>query len=538
VEDDGGDSIDTDGDGELDFRDDDNDGDHVSDVDESPDCALGDTDGDGAADFMDTDADGDGIGDLYEGDVDTDEDGTPDFRDLDADGDGLPDADERGQGDAPADTDGDGVVDFRDHDSDGDWLPDADEPAAGTDPTDEDTDGDGYVDGAEAIWGTDPADGADVPDGLWVVLAEGETVEAGFAHTVAVDKVDVAFVLDQTAASEAATTALVTVFATLATSLSEGIADLGFGVARFEDYAFGSYGSPGADKPFTLRQPVTTDVGVVQATFASLNTASGGDGPESGFEALHQAVTGAGYDQDCDLVYDALTDVPPYVSDAPGDVFAGAAEDVATYDGGGTRGGMGFRDGAFPIVVFATDNYLRDPEADSRNYNGTPGGCDDAGASDVAAAFLDLGARFVGVSVNGTIPLPQLETLAEDVGSTVDTDDDGLPDAPSVLQWSASNAELRDGLVEMVTRLVSAADVRLYDRVEVVPVGDDHGFAIEVSPAAFDDVVAGDELEVDVTFRGAVPATAEDEVYRFALDLRGDFGVFRTVEVVVLVPGT
>ncbi|WP_226012994.1 dockerin type I domain-containing protein [Halomicrobium salinisoli] len=138
TETDGGQPVDTDGDGVIDARDRDSDGDRVPDLREG----TNDTDGDGRPDYRDVDDDGDGIptrievrdGANFSHDVDFD--GTPNWRDADADGDGTPDGEE-GTGDA----DGDGMPDYLDNDRDNDGLPDYYERnVTGTDPADNDSD--------------------------------------------------------------------------------------------------------------------------------------------------------------------------------------------------------------------------------------------------------------------------------------------------------------------------------------------------------------------------------------------------------------
>lgn len=145
------DPIDTDNDGVKDWRDLDSDGDGISDEKEK--IGLGtddpaDSDNDGIPDYRDLDSDNDGITDNYEkgsdGDNpdDTDNDGIPDYLDSDSDNDGIPDLVEGDKGgDNPTDTDGDGIPDFRDLDADGDGIPDSYEKGKnGNNP--DDTDGD------------------------------------------------------------------------------------------------------------------------------------------------------------------------------------------------------------------------------------------------------------------------------------------------------------------------------------------------------------------------------------------------------------
>ena len=117
-----------------------------------------DTDGDGTIDALDPDSDGDGIPDIVEGTNDTDGDGVPNYRDTDSDGDGVPDAEE-----GTTDSDGDGVPDYLDSevpgdgpsgvDSDGDGLNDTVERELGTDPNSSDSDGDGIGDYIETNGG-------------------------------------------------------------------------------------------------------------------------------------------------------------------------------------------------------------------------------------------------------------------------------------------------------------------------------------------------------------------------------------------------
>jgi len=143
---------DSDGDGTPDFRDTDSDNDNIFDlveaggvdndssgtidgfqdadgkgVDDNVQASalpLFDTDGDGSLDYRDVDSDGDTISDQIEGGsnpgfpTDTDGDGAPDYRENDSDGDRISDLLEAGENPAlPVDTDGDGLPDYQDADS-------------------------------------------------------------------------------------------------------------------------------------------------------------------------------------------------------------------------------------------------------------------------------------------------------------------------------------------------------------------------------------------------------------------------------------
>src|SRR5204862_145958 len=102
------------------------------------------------------------------------------------------------------------------------------------------------------------------------------------------------------------------------------------GVATFDDYAFGAYGSSYyGDRPFQLQMAQTADSASAQSTIEGLPIHGGSDGPESAFEGLYQALTGAGYDLDCDGALDPKYDVLPSRASAT-EPFAGAAGE--TYD--------------------------------------------------------------------------------------------------------------------------------------------------------------------------------------------------------------
>jgi outer membrane protein OmpA-like peptidoglycan-associated protein len=130
---------DTDNDLTPDFRDDDSDGDGITDVTErGPAATPLDTDGDGVANYKDLDSDGDTIPDAVERvdaatPVNSDADALPDYLDVDSDNDGILDSLEVGPSPStPRDSGGDATKpDYRDRDSDGDGIWDAVEAGHG-----------------------------------------------------------------------------------------------------------------------------------------------------------------------------------------------------------------------------------------------------------------------------------------------------------------------------------------------------------------------------------------------------------------------
>jgi hypothetical protein len=542
---------DTDNDGIYDFADTDNDGDGISDVHEiGLDCGAPDTDGDGIPNFMDIDSDGDGIGDVFEGGTseweddprDTDEDGIPDYLDADSDADGVSDSIEGGvesATDEPKDTDGDGDYDFADTDADGDSLPDWDEINIwGTDPYDADTDGDGFSDGGEIAAGTDPRDDGSTIDGIYVEVSERTGVEENFEFELRIQMGDVGFLLDTTGSMSGTANAMASEFSSIVTTLNTLIPDAEYGFATYDDYAFAGYGySASGDKPFILRHQVTDNTAAVQAQLTGVPIHFGGDWPESTMEALYQGAYGKGYDQNCNGVYEAATDIQPYIA-SEDDPFGGTGGQgySATSSGGGELGGFGFRDYALPVMVYATDAPLRD--SDDSSY-GTPGGCPlDAGLSDVVDSITALGGYTIGIMTSGT-SVAQMEEIASATGSVADTDGDGMADDLLVFRWTGSSSDFRETVTNAIEDLINS--IR-FSKVELEVVGDEWGFVTSIEPPYYDDIepAAGiDVLDFTLNFRGVVAATTEDQLYALTLNVIGDDTILLdTLDIIVVVPGT
>jgi hypothetical protein len=566
---------DTDGDGEKDFRDLDADGNCVNDADEpkadldgdgikafsdldddgdgiedlweiGADCATPDSDGDGTADYLDEDSDGDGVEDRYESGTsafedaprDADGDGTPDYLDDDSDGDGFPDSVERGRGGEPNDTDGDGTYDFADSDSDGDGLSDADEAASGFDPYDDDSDGDGFTDGAEVAAGTDPMDESSIISGFYVTVPERTSVEETFEFSLSVQMGDVGFLIDTTCSMSSTLSGMSGEFSRIVSELSTTLPDAQYGVASYDDYADGSHGTAGVDKPFELVQQITSNTSTVQSALSGLRIHSGNDTPESTIEAIYQGLTGVGYDMNCDGRYTSNTDVKPFLASSS-DPFNGAGGEFSNGTGTGTVGGFGFRDYSLPIIVYATDAQFRDADSSNASLSSVPGGCPgDAGMSDVVTAAGDIGALLIGISVNGSEAVSQGNTLAQRTGSLADTDGDGTADDKLMFTWSGSSSTLRSTIVNAITDAVGSVQ---FDRVSLEVAGDENGFVASIEPDRYEMSGSpdGETVEFTLNFRGAVAAQAEDQIFLVTLNVLGDGAVLLdTLDIYVVVPGS
>jgi hypothetical protein len=276
----------------------------------------------------------------------------------------------------------------------------------------------------------------------------------------------------------------------------------------------------------------------VQTALSGLSTHYGGDGPESGMEALYQGLSGAGFDQDCDNAFDSTTDVRPFIT-AKTDAFSGGGGQSysSSSSGGGTVGGFGFRDYALPIVVYATDNELRDPE---NGWGATPSCSNPAGFSDVVDAADDVGAYLMGIHVNNytSVPTTQMQNLARSTGSYADTDNDGKADDLLAFKWTGSSSTLRTTIVNAIKDLVSS--VR-FEEVSLAIEGDVNGFVTGIDPASYpvSGSVSGQTVTFTLDFRGAVAATEEDQIFNITLNVIGDGSILLdTLDIYVKVPGS
>ncbi len=547
--------VDTDMDGTPDFADLDNDGDGIPDSTEIGGNAASprDSDYDGRPDYMDTDSDGDTIGDLYEGGIgaydpnptDTDGDGTPDYLDEDSDDDGIEDRDEAALDCAdcpPRDLDGDGLFDFEDADSDGDGVSDYEEERGPdgilsngdeTDPYNEDSDGDGYTDGAELVGDSNPNNPNDWPDGIYVIVEERSTTENLFTFVTDINVADVVFVLDTTGSMSGTLSTVSANFVEVVSQVSATIPNVAFSVTHFNDYNYGSCGS-GTDRPFYLTTQVTTDTSLVQTALSSLVATGGGDGPESSLEAMYQAITGAGFDQDCNDTFDSTTDVKPFVP-SPYDAFAGTAPGIydPTVEGTGEGGGVGFRDFSLPILIWAADTDARD--ADTGSYQ-VPGACSSpTGHAQLVEATLAAGAKLIGIDVGyGNYFINSITDLLYETDSVADLDGDGIAEEP--LGFVGTGVSVITSIVEGIEGLAATGT---FDVTLDIP-NDEHGFVTGISPPeGYPDVPTGTSVSFTLDFAGVVAASTEDQIFPLDLNVMGDgVTLLDQKQIIIVVPGT
>jgi hypothetical protein len=206
---------------------------------------------------------------------------------------------------------------------------------------------------------------------------------------------------------------------------------------------------------------------------------------------------------------------------------------VADTPDGGIIGGMGFREGSLPVIIYATDNYLRDPDA---GY-GSPDGCwFDAGGTDVASAAEETGAVLIGIAAGPTwdwAAVTQMEALAVSTGSLADTDGDGVADDPLVFSWSESSAAFRTTVVDAVADLTSSYEFEL---VELVVEDDPDGVVSSITPASYADVAFDDLDDLEFTLNLDVSGVSSGTLTVVTVGLYGDGTLIETQEVTIMVP--
>lgn len=158
------------------------------------------------------------------------------------------------------------------------------------------------------------------------------------------------------------------------------VEDVAFGVSRYADFPLLPYGFPGsetgegADQPFVLLSPITTSVDRVLSAVNRLDQplGFGGDIDEASAEALYQVATGAGY----------VLGRQRFIERGP----------MLAVVGGGTLGGVGFRDHALHVVLHVADSPAHWPD----DY--LAGGLTGVHSmSDASTALHALGARVVSI---------------------------------------------------------------------------------------------------------------------------------------------
>ncbi len=266
------------------------------------------------------------------------------------------------------------------------------------------------------------------------------------------------------------------------TRLRERVADASFGVSQFEDFPHFPFGTAGggnqrADTPFRLLTSITSDSSRVTNAVAGLDKplGRGGDPPESGAEALWQIATGLGYEHEGKAL------IAPY--------------DGRAATGGGTGGGVGFREGALRVVLHVTDAASHAPSDYGDLFPGTHS------MEQAADALRAINAKVIGIVSDACVcddppylqARGQLEALAIATRAVGAPDDDGKcpfgldgarldsigGECPLVYDVSSEGEGLSSTVVDAIVELVDG--VR-FERVHGRAGDDPLGFVERIVP--------------------------------------------------------
>jgi hypothetical protein len=290
-----------------------------------------------------------------------------------------------------------------------------------------DRDDDGWSDEVEIAMGTSPTDAADHPGLLdeLVFVVPYEAPPRPGSHdletTAKLARADVAILLDTTGSMLGTYSRIQGELAEIVQGVAAEIDDVAFGAAGYGDFPIYDGANSHHDVPFyrvhrmmTARTPQGLSSITASFTYRNIITSGlgnwfagmrGGDEPEQHWEALRQIATGIG-----------ITYPEPFgngTRSAP--AFSPASAFPTTIPAGeevGTIGGLGFREGATPIIIQITDT------------NGHVGGL--TTTSPVSAtrpvavsALRAIGARVVGIMAWVTVGKDDLTQLAIDTGGLV-----------------------------------------------------------------------------------------------------------------------
>lgn len=217
------------------------------------------------------------------------------------------------------------------------------------------------------------------------------------------------------------------------------VSDVRFGLGSFVDYPFSPWGfSSVGDYAYRLDQNLTTSKATWVTAVNGLSVRSGGDGPESQYEALFQAATGAG------------RDVPP-AGASLGDVPSGQ--------------GPSFRSDATKVIIITTDAPFHNAgDAGPFPYPGPS-------AASTISALQSAGIKVIALKAPGATT--QMDNVANATGGSVEL-------------TTSSSSDIGDAILAALESLA-------FD-VSAVPQGCSP-LTVNFDPANYEDVSGPDTLE-------------------------------------------
>jgi hypothetical protein len=236
---------------------------------------------------------------------------------------------------------------------------------------------DGFESGDDSLWSMDEV--------LWLPFGSTD-LERPVQFAPVDPRADLVFSIDRTASMAGEISNLLAGLNTIHSAALAMVPDTQFAVGSWQDFPLLPFGDP-ADRPWELRQTVTSNLISVQSALNGVTPAGGHDVAESGYEALYQVGAGTG------------------VSWPGGSVPA--------FPGPG-GGGVGLRTGTLPLVIHVTD-------ADSHTDTDYAASIPEAHSkSEAFAALAALGARILPIlSLPNATADTQLREAATITGAEV-----------------------------------------------------------------------------------------------------------------------
>jgi hypothetical protein len=131
----------------------------------------------------------------------------------------------------------------------------------------------------------------------------------------------------------------------------------------------------------------------------------------------------------------------------------------------------------------------------------------------VYTSMAEIGAKFIGINTSSwgnAIGVSQMEAIAIVTDSYGDMDGDYI-DEPTVVDWTGTDADFRDAVVDAVVGLTSSA---WFDKVHL-EVDDPNGYVIDIQPDAYYDIQAGTPITFTLTVAGKLveaPTASSEEL--------------------------
>ena len=230
-----------------------------------------------------------------------------------------------------------------------------------------------------------------------------------------VNALDIVFLIDQSGSYSDDIDTLQAQASRIIDDLNGRDIDVRFAVAGFAD--FPSYSHERDDIAYRLYQGLTSDAGLVKTAIEQLDHPLMGGGiiGESQLEALYQVASGLGRDANGDGDFDDPDDVPP--------------------------SSVGWREGALPVVMLATDEPFHDPATDP----GYPGPT----REETLAALNERGLIVFGLQSGG------------DRGTSRDIMEIATATGGKTFQLDSASSAIADTIATAVTGALSSLDVSL-----------------------------------------------------------------------------